>query len=74
MDPRNPYSQNSGYMGLLNNVHNNNVQENFPYESYPSTVDISASESLLLVPNNLRSVPKLQRETVEAGDIRHSPC
>ncbi|WZZ25691.1 hypothetical protein YC2023_009092 [Brassica napus] len=44
MDPRNPYSQNSGYMGLLNNVHSNNVQENFPYESYPSTVDIGASE------------------------------
>ena len=44
MDPRNPYGQNSGYMGLLNNVHNNNVQENFPYESYPSTVDIGASE------------------------------
>ncbi|KAG2256425.1 hypothetical protein Bca52824_075719 [Brassica carinata] len=44
MDPKNPYSQNSGYMGLLNNVHNNNVQENFPYESYPSTVDIGASE------------------------------
>ncbi|XP_013699753.2 glutathione S-transferase T3-like [Brassica napus] len=31
-------------MGLLNNVHSNNVQENFPYESYPSTVDIGASE------------------------------
>ncbi|KAG2293050.1 hypothetical protein Bca52824_039719 [Brassica carinata] len=31
-------------MGLLNNVHNNNVQENFAYESYPSTVDIGASE------------------------------
>ncbi|KAF3548815.1 hypothetical protein DY000_02006574 [Brassica cretica] len=31
-------------MGLLNNDHNNNVQENFPYESYPSTVDIGASE------------------------------
>ncbi|KAG2283739.1 hypothetical protein Bca52824_054959 [Brassica carinata] len=46
MDPRNPYSQNYGYMGLLNNVHNNNVQENFPYESYPSTVDIGASEIL----------------------------
>ena len=44
MDPRNPYSQNSGYVGLLHNVQNNNVQENFPYESFPSSVDIGASE------------------------------
>ncbi|KAF2593219.1 hypothetical protein F2Q70_00044427 [Brassica cretica] len=39
MDPGNPYSQNSGYVGLLHNVQNNNVQENFP-----SSVDIGASE------------------------------
>jgi len=44
MDPRNPYSQNSGYVGLLHNVQNNNVQENFPYEIFPSSVDIGASE------------------------------
>ncbi|KAL0817043.1 hypothetical protein Bca101_073487 [Brassica carinata] len=45
MDPRNPYSRNSGYVGLLNNLQNNNVQDNFPYESYPSSVDIGASEN-----------------------------
>ncbi|KAG2298290.1 hypothetical protein Bca52824_034762 [Brassica carinata] len=44
MDPRNPYSQNSGYVGLLNNVQNNNVQENFPYESLLSSVNIGASK------------------------------
>uniref|UniRef100_A0A0D3AD08 Uncharacterized protein n=2 Tax=Brassica TaxID=3705 RepID=A0A0D3AD08_BRAOL len=44
MAPRNPYSQNSGYVGLLHNVQNNNVKENFPYESFPSSVDIGASE------------------------------
>ncbi|WZY70362.1 hypothetical protein YC2023_002602 [Brassica napus] len=45
MDPRNPYRPNSGYVGLLNNLQNNNVQDNFPYESYPSSVDIGASEN-----------------------------
>ncbi|KAL0711446.1 hypothetical protein Bca4012_018424 [Brassica carinata] len=42
MDPRNPYNQNSGYTGLLHNVQN--IQENFPYESFPSSVDIGASK------------------------------
>uniref|UniRef100_A0A0D3AGI0 Uncharacterized protein n=1 Tax=Brassica oleracea var. oleracea TaxID=109376 RepID=A0A0D3AGI0_BRAOL len=45
MDPRNPYSRNSGYVGLLNNLQNNNVHDNFSYESYPSSVDIGASEN-----------------------------
>nr|VDD66036.1 unnamed protein product [Brassica oleracea] len=44
MDPMYPCSQNSSYMGLLQNVQNNNVQENFPYESFPSSVDIGTSE------------------------------
>ncbi|XP_013608268.1 PREDICTED: glutathione S-transferase T2-like [Brassica oleracea var. oleracea] len=39
MDSRNPYSQRSSYVGLLNSQ-----QENFPYGSFPSTVNFGASE------------------------------
>uniref|UniRef100_A0A0D3BTG1 Myb-like domain-containing protein n=1 Tax=Brassica oleracea var. oleracea TaxID=109376 RepID=A0A0D3BTG1_BRAOL len=44
MDSRNPYSQYSGYVDLLNSQKENVVQENFPYESFPSIVNIGASE------------------------------
>ncbi|KAG2310420.1 hypothetical protein Bca52824_021977 [Brassica carinata] len=36
-NPLNPYSQSPSYVGLLNS-------QNFPYESYPSTVNFGASE------------------------------
>ena len=44
MDSRNPYSQYSIYVGLLNSQRENVVNENFPYESFPSSVNIGASE------------------------------
>ncbi|KAG2265264.1 hypothetical protein Bca4012_077390 [Brassica carinata] len=37
MDSRNPYSQSRSYVGLLNS-------QNFPYESYPSTLNFGALE------------------------------
>ncbi|KAG2312710.1 hypothetical protein Bca52824_024267 [Brassica carinata] len=39
-NPLNPYSQSPSYVGLLNS-------QNFPYESYPSTLKFGASRSLL---------------------------
>ncbi|KAF3501156.1 hypothetical protein F2Q69_00042410 [Brassica cretica] len=44
MDSRNPYSHYSSYVGLLNSQRENVVNENFPYESFPSSVNIGASE------------------------------
>ncbi|KAF2589281.1 hypothetical protein F2Q70_00039433 [Brassica cretica] len=61
MDPRNPYSQNSGYVGLLHNVQNNNVQENFP----PSSVDIGASEMPLFSSQQSEATSQPQDTPVE---------
>ena len=43
MDPRNPYSQSAGYTGLLYSQHESVNDGNSPYESFPSSVNIGAS-------------------------------
>ncbi|XP_013713791.1 glutathione S-transferase T2-like [Brassica napus] len=44
MDSRNPYSQYTSYVGLLHSQRENVGNENFPYESFPSSVYPGASE------------------------------
>ncbi|KAG2311350.1 hypothetical protein Bca52824_022907 [Brassica carinata] len=44
MDSRHPYSQSSSYVGLLNSQNESVLHGNFPYESFPSTVNFGASE------------------------------
>ncbi|XP_013717358.1 glutathione S-transferase T2-like [Brassica napus] len=52
MDLRNPYSQSRSYVGLLNS-------QNFPYESYPSTLNFGASE-----------IPPFSSQQTDAPDVR----
>lgn len=44
MDSRHPYSQSSSYVGLLNSQSDSVLHSNFPYESFPSSINIGASE------------------------------
>ncbi|KAF3594037.1 hypothetical protein DY000_02023764 [Brassica cretica] len=52
MDSRNPYSQSRSYVGLLNS-------QNFPYESYPSTLNFGALE-----------IPPFSSQQTDAPDVR----
>ena len=52
MDLRNPYSQSRSYVGLLNS-------QNFPYESYPSTLNFGASD-----------FPPFSSQQTDAPDVR----
>ncbi|KAG2299087.1 hypothetical protein Bca52824_035559 [Brassica carinata] len=40
----NPGSQHSGYVDFLHSVSGNNAQGNFPYESFPSSINLGASQ------------------------------
>ncbi|KAG2278090.1 hypothetical protein Bca52824_060645 [Brassica carinata] len=44
MDPRAPYSQSSSYVGLLNSQNDSVLHSNFPFESFPSSINIGDSE------------------------------
>ncbi|KAG2281398.1 hypothetical protein Bca52824_052618 [Brassica carinata] len=52
MDSRNPYSQSRSYVGLFNS-------QNFPYESYPSTLNFGASE-----------IPPFSSQQTDAPDVQ----
>lgn len=56
MDSRNSYSESSSYVGLLNS-------QNFLYESFPSTINIGASE-ILRFSSQQTDAPTLREDTL----------
>ncbi|KAL0695283.1 hypothetical protein Bca4012_062463 [Brassica carinata] len=63
MDPRVPYSQSSSYMGLLNSQNDSVLHSNFPYESFPSSINIGDSEIPPFGSQHFDEAPSQAQET-----------
>ncbi|KAF2561819.1 hypothetical protein F2Q70_00014092 [Brassica cretica] len=62
MDSRHPYSHSSSYVGLLNSQNDSVLHGNFPYESFPSSLNIGASE-ISPFSSQQSEAPTLQEDT-----------
>uniref|UniRef100_A0A0D3AHZ7 Myb-like domain-containing protein n=1 Tax=Brassica oleracea var. oleracea TaxID=109376 RepID=A0A0D3AHZ7_BRAOL len=63
MDSRHPYSHSSSYVGLLNSQNDSVLHGNFPYESFPSSLNIGASE-ISPFSSQQSEAPTLQEDTL----------
>lgn len=63
MDPRAPYSQSSSYVGLLNSQNDSVLHSNFPFESFPSSINIGDSEIPPFASQHYDEAPSESQET-----------
>lgn len=63
MDPRAPYSQSSSYVGLLNSQNDSVPHSNFPFESFPSSINIGDSEIPPFASQHYDEAPSESQET-----------
>ncbi|WZZ79613.1 hypothetical protein YC2023_100185 [Brassica napus] len=73
MDSRNLHTQSSSYVGLLYSQQGSVQHENFPYESFHSSVHLGESENPPFSSQQSEGTPVAETPTTENGDHETRP-